>query len=74
MNTIDQAKTNTMQVLIAVAKFESTFSISILAKTDVREANTADNRAKKNHVFLFFLHGVLYQSLNMFLLKLKRGR
>lgn len=51
MNTIIQDISTTIQVLIAVAKFEFTPSIPILARIDVNAANTADPIAKNNHTF-----------------------
>ncbi|SCA90317.1 hypothetical protein SMA679_1756 [Streptococcus macedonicus] len=41
----------TTTVLIAVAKFELTPLIPILAKIDVNAANTADKIANKTHLY-----------------------
>ena len=41
----------TTTVLIAVAKVELTPLIPILARIEVRAANTADPIANKNHIF-----------------------
>jgi hypothetical protein len=49
-NTIPQENINTTIVRIAVAKFEFIFSIPILAKIDVKAANTADNNANMIHI------------------------
>lgn len=49
MKTIIQAIITTTIVLIAVARFESTPSIPILARIDVRAANTAEKIANNNH-------------------------
>ena len=40
----------TMHVLIAVAKFESTFSMPAFAKIDVQAAKTEESIANKNHM------------------------
>lgn len=54
MITIIHAIKTTTIVLISVAKFESTFSIPILANIDVNDANIAESRAKINHIFKSF--------------------
>ncbi len=44
--------TTTTTVRIAVARFEFTPSIPILAKIEVNAANNADSIAKKNHMYI----------------------
>ena len=50
MSTIPQAITSTTKVRMAVARLELTFSMPILARIDVRAANTADSMANTNHM------------------------
>jgi hypothetical protein len=45
MKTIPQESSKTTAVRIAVAKFELTFSIPILARIEVNAANKADSSA-----------------------------
>jgi len=52
-NTISQAITSTIIVLIAVAKLESTLFIPIFANKEVIEAKKAERREKISH-FIFF--------------------
>jgi hypothetical protein len=51
-NTIPHAMINMMTVRIAVARFELTLAIPILAKIAVSEANNADNKAYIHHIVL----------------------
>ena len=48
--TIPHAMTTTTTVQMAVARFELTPSIPILAKIEVSAANTADNNANTIHI------------------------
>ena len=55
MNTTIQAMMTTTTVLIAVARFESTPAIPILANMAVAAANTADKIANRSHIcFVIF--------------------
>ena len=49
--TTTQAITTTTIVLMAVARFDSTPSIPILARIAVAAANTADRLANMSHIF-----------------------
>jgi hypothetical protein len=45
------ASKSTTTVLIAVAKFEFTFSMPIFAKIDTSAAKNAESKAKTTHIY-----------------------